>query len=300
MLHCKHFTIQYLGSAELKKSQGTNQDIAYVIYNMHSRYNKEKARIKKARKVVLCVDAEKICVQSRDDGKTLMRFPLTHVQDVTTCLNKNPYSKTCVLVAKEVDESRHKAFVFYCKTTREAIQLYQAASTAFEIGYERLNSSHPNSMETNSDNFDLDNHQRQDRNLKEEGVMRSSQVKKHESAMSRRWNENSDLELWRQTLAGDKIEKSPLDFATAIQMTEMLKENDEENISSIESNVELELLEVDSALDRDMNSSISSVCRKTAKKTSRCLLSRWVRSSYQNFRKISGRYSRATVDQDEV
>ena len=134
------FRIQYLGSGELSKSGGTDDEIAGVIHDIHGLYAQRKSGVNKAFEVVVYIDTQRINVYNKDESKTLLNFPLTQVRDVTACL-KGPaqYSKTCVLVAKENNEPLYKAYLFYCKTVKKAEKFYQAASLAFRLGFELLN-----------------------------------------------------------------------------------------------------------------------------------------------------------------
>ena len=133
------FRIQYLGSGELSKSGGTDAEIAGVIHDIHGLYARRKSGVNKAFEVVVYIDTQRINVYNKDESKTLLSFPLTQVRDVTACLKGPAYSKTCVLVAKENNESLYKAYLFYCKTVKKAEKFYQTASLAFNLGFELLN-----------------------------------------------------------------------------------------------------------------------------------------------------------------
>lgn len=129
------FRIQYLGSGELSQAGGTDQEIARIIHDIHCLYAEQRNGLKKAREVVVFIDTQRINISSKNEDEDLINFPLTQVKDVTTCLDERPYSKTCVLVAREDHEPLYKAYVFFCKTERMATQFYQVASLAFQVGF---------------------------------------------------------------------------------------------------------------------------------------------------------------------
>lgn len=131
-------TTQYLGSGKISQSGGTDYEIARVIYDIHCLYAAEKKKLKKAREVVVFIDSQRIDISSRKEDHVLVNFPLTQVKDVTLCLNEGPYSRTCVLVARENVLSQYKAYVFYCKTDELAHEFYELATLAFQLGFKLL------------------------------------------------------------------------------------------------------------------------------------------------------------------
>ncbi len=131
-------TTQYLGSGKISQVGGTDYEIARVIYDIHSLYAKEKNKLKKARQVVVFIDSQRIDISSKKEDHVLANFPLTQVKDVTICLNEGPYSRTCVLVARENVLSQYKAHVFYCKTDELAHEFYELATLAFQLGFKLL------------------------------------------------------------------------------------------------------------------------------------------------------------------
>lgn len=131
-------TTQFLGSGKISQSGGTDYEIARVIYDIHCLYAEEKNKLKKAREVVVFIDSQRIDISSKKEDHVLVNFPLTQVKDVTLCLNEGPYSRTCVLVARENILSQYKAYVFYCKTDELAHEFYELATLAFQLGFKLL------------------------------------------------------------------------------------------------------------------------------------------------------------------
>ena len=131
-------TTQFLGSGKISESGGTDYEIARVIYDIHTLYAEEKNKLKKAREVVVFIDSQRIDISSKKEDRVLVNFPLTQVKDVTLCLNEGPYSRTCVLVARENLLSQYKAYVFYCKTDDLAHEFYELATLAFQLGFKLL------------------------------------------------------------------------------------------------------------------------------------------------------------------
>ena len=131
-------TTQFLGSGKISQSGGTDYEIARVIYDIHCLYAEEKNKLKKASEVVVFIDSQRIDISSKKEDHVLVNFPLTQVKDVTLCLNEGPYSRTCVLVAKENILSQYKAYVFYCKTDELAHEFYELATLAFQLGFKLL------------------------------------------------------------------------------------------------------------------------------------------------------------------
>ena len=132
-------TTQFLGSGKISQSGGTDYEIARVIYDIHCLYaGARKNKFKKARDVVVFIDSQRIDISSKTEDHVLINFPLTQVKDVTLCLNEGPYSRTCVLVARENALSQYKAYVFYCKTDELAHEFYELATLAFELGFKLL------------------------------------------------------------------------------------------------------------------------------------------------------------------
>ncbi|XP_028397483.1 uncharacterized protein LOC114521297 [Dendronephthya gigantea] len=135
-------TTQYLGSGTISQCGGTDYEIARVIYDIHCLYAEEKKKLKDAREVVVFIDSQRIDISSREEDHVLVNFPLTQVKDVTLCLNKGPYSRTCVLVARENFFSQYKAYVFYCQTDDMAHEFYELANLAFQLGFKLLEKFH--------------------------------------------------------------------------------------------------------------------------------------------------------------
>ena len=131
-------TTQYLGSAKIPQSGGTDYEIARVIYDIHCQYIEKKKKLKDAREVVVFIDSQRIDISSGKDDHILVNFPLTQVKDVTLCRNEGPYSRTCVLVARENVLSRYKAYVFYCQTDDLAHEFYELATLAFQLNFKML------------------------------------------------------------------------------------------------------------------------------------------------------------------
>ena len=131
-------TAQFLGSGKISQAGGTDYEIARVIYDIHCLYAEEKNKLKKAREVVVFIDSQRIDISSKKEDRVLVNFPLTQVKDVSLCLNEGPYSRTCVLVARENVLSQYKAYVFYCKTDDLAHEFYELATLAFQLGYKLL------------------------------------------------------------------------------------------------------------------------------------------------------------------
>jgi hypothetical protein len=131
-------TTQYLGSGKISQAGGTDYEIARVIYDIHCLYAAERNKLKKAREVVVFIDSQRIDVSSKKEDHVLVNFPLTQVRDVSLCLNEGPYSRTCVLVARENVLSQYKAYVFYCKTDDLAHEFYELATLAFQLGFKLL------------------------------------------------------------------------------------------------------------------------------------------------------------------
>lgn len=129
---------QYLGCGIVSQVKGTDYEIARLIYDIHSLYSEEKNKLKNAKEVVVFIDSQRIDISSKDDDHLLVNFPLTQVKDITVCLNDGPYSRTCVLVARENHISQYKAYVFYCKTYKLAHEFYELATLAFQLGFTLL------------------------------------------------------------------------------------------------------------------------------------------------------------------
>ncbi|XP_028390798.1 uncharacterized protein LOC114515698 isoform X2 [Dendronephthya gigantea] len=132
------FTMQYLGCGEGLEFGGSDLEIANVIHDIHALYSERNAKLSKARTVVVFVDAEKINVFNEDEDEILLTFPLAYVKDVTTCLDQAPYSKTSVLVAREYNEPLYKPFVFYSKSTARTAEFYHFTTSAFQLGFKRM------------------------------------------------------------------------------------------------------------------------------------------------------------------
>ena len=142
------FKMQYLGCNEELKLGGTDYEIANVIHDIHTLYAERNTKLSKARTVVVFVDAEKINIFDKTEDVILLTFPLVYVKDVTTCLDQAPYSKTCVIVAKDYNDPLYKAFVFYCKTSAQAAEFYHFTTSAFQLGFKRLENDSLNSAST--------------------------------------------------------------------------------------------------------------------------------------------------------
>lgn len=142
------FKMQYLGCGEELKFGGTDHEIANVIHDIHTLYAERNTKLSKARTVVVFVDAEKINIFNETEDEILLTFPLVYVKDVTACLNQAPYSKTCVLLAKDYNDPLYKAFVFYCKTTTRAAEFYHFTTSAFQLGFKRMENDSLNSGST--------------------------------------------------------------------------------------------------------------------------------------------------------
>ena len=132
------FKMQYLGCGEELRCGGTDHEIANVIHDIHALYARNNTKPSKARAVVVFVDSEKISVFDENEDEMLLTLSLVYVKDVTACLNQTPYSKTCVLVAKQYNDPLYKAFVFYCKTTARAADFYNFTRSAFQLGFKRM------------------------------------------------------------------------------------------------------------------------------------------------------------------
>ena len=150
------FKMQYLGCGEQLKFGGTDHEIANVIHDIHTLYAAGNTKLSKARTVVVFVDAEKINLFNESEDEILLTFPLVYVKDVTTCLDQAPYSKTCVLVAKDYNDPLYKAFVFYCKTTARAAEFYHFTTSAFQLGFKRMENDSLNSASTANEESSTD------------------------------------------------------------------------------------------------------------------------------------------------
>lgn len=278
--------VQYLGSGELSKSGGTDREIAYVLHDIHSLYAQRKSSMKKAREVVVFVDTQRINVYTKDD-ETLFSFPLTQVKDVTTCLNQAPYSKTCVLVAREDKEALYKAYVFYCNTEQKAVEFYQVVSLAFQVGFKMLEKLIP-FTELASDETELGSDEAMD-NWKcsmEEITDQCEQVNEINQNQIKPPNEANDFETIER-LSSDKSHKdSTMERTVTVRLPK-------KNTGSANWKIEEGIMKIDLGFEETSNPNQSklSVYIDSVGETSRFLLSRWFRSSYRKFRKSSGKSS---------
>ena len=151
------FKMQYLGCSEELKLGGTDHEIANVIHDIHTLYAGRSGKLSKARNVVVFVDAEKIIIFDKTEDDILLTFPLVYVKDVTVTCRKQgaPYTKTCVVVAKDYNDPLYKAFVFYCKKDKLARDFYDFTTKAFQLGFKRLENDSLHSASTaNEESFE--------------------------------------------------------------------------------------------------------------------------------------------------
>ena len=142
------FTMQYLGCGEELKFGGSDLEIANVIHDIHALYSERNAKLSKARTVVLFVNAEKIDIFNEDEDEVLLTFALAYVMDVTTCLDQALYSKTSVLVARGKNELSYRAFAFYNKSTMRTAEFFHFTTSAFHLGFKRMENDSLDSRST--------------------------------------------------------------------------------------------------------------------------------------------------------
>ena len=151
------FKMQYLGCSEELKLGGTDHEIANVIHDIHTLYAGRSGKLSKAQNVVVFVDAEKIIIFDKTEDDILLTFPLVYVKDVTVTCRKQetPYTKTCVVVAKDYNDALYKAFIFYGKKEQLARKFYDFTTRAFELGFKRLENDSLHSASTaNEESFE--------------------------------------------------------------------------------------------------------------------------------------------------
>lgn len=289
--------MQYLGSGELSKCGGTDQEIAHVIHDIHNLYAQRKNSLKKALEVLVFIDTQRINVYTKEEDEVLMNFPLTQVKDVTACLDQPPYSKTCVLVAKEDNQSTYKAHVFYCKTSQKAAEFYQVASLTFQVGFKLLEKFSPLTENANDDVF-VNWNDSTDGNVKEDVLESDSNETK--SGLYKRHGNN--IAENHEPTSEHKKPNSPSNTRKEDSRKERTVTIGLQNKNGSVKN-EVALPKIDLGLNErsnNLNQSKLGIYLDNAEERSRFLLSRWFRSSYQKFRRFSGQDSTTEVDEYQL
>ncbi|XP_046861329.1 uncharacterized protein LOC124454596 [Xenia sp. Carnegie-2017] len=116
------FKMQFLGCSEDLKLGGTDHELANLIHDIHALYKEKNANIRKAPSVIVTVNTQCINISGNDEDDVLYTFPLVYIKDVTTGVDIAPYSRTCVLVAKEHSKLKYRAFVLFSKSSARAAE----------------------------------------------------------------------------------------------------------------------------------------------------------------------------------
>lgn len=132
------FKMQFLGCSEDLKLGGTDHELANLIHDIHALYKEKNANIKKAPSVIVTVNTQCINISGNEEDDVLFTFPLVYIKDVTTGVDIAPYSRTCVLVAKEHSKLKYRAFVLFSKSSARAAEFYCFTTSAFHFGLKRM------------------------------------------------------------------------------------------------------------------------------------------------------------------
>ena len=299
------FKMQYLGCGEELKFGGTDHEIANVIHDIHALYVGKNTKPSKARTVVVFVDAEKINIFNEAGDDMLLTFPLVYVKDVTTCLDQAPYSKTCVLLAKEYNDSLYKAFVFYSKTRARAAEFYHFTRSAFELGFQKIENDSLNSASTaNEENFESSSSQtlaesfrkantqaEEDKNNREAGTDDADGECDSVSEFGIKFPESQKLlnsgteflHLKNKVKDQGKNKKSGLH-----QRTITVRLSNKESTFAKHEKQEIKFKFDLGDSNNNLNPSKIGVIMDTVGESSRYLIPNWFRNSYRKFRKMSG------------
>ena len=280
------FRMQYLGWGELSEYGGTDEEIANVIHDIHSMYAERKISLKKAPEIKVFVDTQGIYVNWKKKTETMMNFPMTQVRDVTMCLSQSSYSKTCVLVAREVNDRPYQAFVFYFKTSLKAVQFYRMTSLAFKVSFELferfgyfggIGKGEVVVLHSQSTDEKLKKALAEGKGEEDQDGSSTGSGKRTESFI-----ECKDGNFQLNTSNGHVNNMNNKDRQRTITFEFGYKPG------SVKRNDEREYVKIALDLDHDT---------RTLGKKLRFSLSKWISNTYQSFRIISGRYSAPLVDE---
>lgn len=305
------FKMQYLGCVEELKFGGTDHEIANVIHDIHALYASKNTKLSKARTVVVFIDAEKINIFNETEDDILLTFPLVYVKDVTTCLDQAPYSKTCVLLAKEHNDSLYKAFVFYSKTRARAAEFYHFTRRAFQLGFKKIENDSLNSASTaHEERFEWSSNEsfrnantepEEAKNNRKAGIDQEDGECESLNEFGKYFPEsqkllNSDAEILHlKNKDQSKSKKSGLQQRT---ITVRLPNKDSGFAKHEKQEIKFKFDLGDD--NNNLNPSKIGVLMDTVGESSRYLIPNWFRNSYRKFRKMSGQRPACETEPEDV
>lgn len=309
------FKMQYLGCGEELKFGGTDHEIANLIHDIHALYAGKNTKPSKARTVVVFVDAEKINIFNETEDDILLTFPLVYVKDVTTCLDQAPYSKTCVLLAKENNDSLYKAFVFYSKTRARAAEFYHFTRRAFHLGFKKIENDSLNSASTaNEEIVESSSNQTLDESFRKANKQPEEAKNNREAGIDDEDGECDSLsELGKNFPESQKLLNSGTEFlhlknkeqgknkkSGLQQRTITVRLSNKESGFAKHEKQEIKFKLNLGDDNNNLNPSKIGVIMDTVGESSRYLIPNWFRNSYRKFRKMSGQRPACESEAEDV